>query len=370
MAQQPTYDFPLTAMLSALGMELPGLVILGLILLTVSLVLAFAVPSPTRFQEMIFRGLFGLAAASIASEIPGILDINSKVVSASGALAVFVLIYLFNPPKLIQEIKSKPPPATKAKETVTQTDKVPRLPSGDTIPPVSPLPQGSRMPHASNPLFVGRENELRELARKLTPGSGATVGVHAAIIGTPGVGKTQLAIEYVHRYSQFYHGVFWLDMETSENAQSEVARCGGPEGMALQDFDKKSLPDQAATAQATWKDGQVWLLVFDNVQDPDVVKQWRPKMGRCSVLLTSRRSEWPPELGIAPFPVETLPREKSLELLAKARPAITTDPAQRQSADEICDRLGDLALALSVAATYLRKYKSESLSQYLQALRK
>ena len=240
----------------------------------------------------------------------------------------------------------------------------------DAIPPLSPLPQGSRMPHASNPLFVGRENELKKLARKLTPGSGATVGVQAAVTGMGGVGKTQLAIEYVHRYGQFYHGVFWLDMETTENAQSEVARCGGPEGMALQDFDKKPLPDQAAAVQAIWEDGQVRLLVFDNVQDPAVVKQWRPKTGRCSVLVTSRRSEWPPELGIAPFPVETLPREKSLELLAKARPAIATDPAQRRSANQICDRLGDLALALSVAATYLRKYKRESLSEYLEALLK
>jgi tetratricopeptide (TPR) repeat protein len=240
----------------------------------------------------------------------------------------------------------------------------------EAIPPISPLPKGSRMPHASNPLFVGRENELRELARKLTPGSGTTVGVQAAVTGMGGVGKTQLAIEYVHHYGRLYQGVFWLDMEKLENAQSEVARCGGPEGMALQDFDKMSLPDQAAAVQARWEDGRAWLLVFDNVQDPDVVKQWRPKTGRCSVLVTSRRSEWPPELGIAPFPVETLPRENGLELLAQARLAITTDPAQRRSADEICDRLGDLALALSVAATYLRKYQRESLSEYLAALRK
>ncbi|MEE9234587.1 MAG: tetratricopeptide repeat protein [Candidatus Acidoferrales bacterium] len=240
----------------------------------------------------------------------------------------------------------------------------------EAIPPLSPLPQGSRMPHASNPLFVGRENELKKLARKLTPGSGTTVGVQAAVTGMGGVGKTQLAIEYVHHYGRLYQGVFWLDMETTENAQSEVARCGGPGGMDLPRFAQMSLPDQAAAVRATWEDGRAWLLVFDNVQEPVVVKQWRPKTGCCSVLVTSRRSEWPPELGIEPLPVETLPRENGLELLAQARPAITTDPAQRRSANQICDRLGDLALALSVAATYLRKYKRESLSQYLEALRK
>lgn len=56
-------------------------------------------------------------------------------------------------------------------------------PAAGTIPPAGPLPKGSRMPHASNPLFVGREKELRELAKTLTPGSGATVGVRAAVQG-------------------------------------------------------------------------------------------------------------------------------------------------------------------------------------------
>ncbi len=78
MAQQPTFDFPLTAMLSPLSMELPILVTLGLNLLAVSLVLALVVPRPTPFQEMIFRGLFGLAAASIASEIPGFLKVAPR----------------------------------------------------------------------------------------------------------------------------------------------------------------------------------------------------------------------------------------------------------------------------------------------------
>src|SRR4051812_13274329 len=34
----------------------------------------------------------------------------------------------------------------------------------DIIPPPMPLPQGSRVPLSSNPLFVGRERDLRALA--------------------------------------------------------------------------------------------------------------------------------------------------------------------------------------------------------------
>src|SRR5687767_1087664 len=34
----------------------------------------------------------------------------------------------------------------------------------DTLPAVAPLPGGSRMPFSPNPLFVGRETDLRTLA--------------------------------------------------------------------------------------------------------------------------------------------------------------------------------------------------------------
>jgi hypothetical protein len=57
-----------------------------------------------------------------------------------------------------------------------------------------------------------------------------------------------------------------------------------------------------------------------------------------------------------------------VELLAEVRPLIKKDPADRQTADKICDRLGDLPLALTVAAAYLRKYKYEKFADYLKAL--
>jgi len=78
----------------------------------------------------------------------------------------------------------------------------------------------------------------------------------------------------------------------------------------------------------------------------------------------------PPELGVTSLPLEKLPREKSLEYLAQERPAIDSDPGERDCADKICDRLGDLPLALRVAGAYLRRYRTETLAEYLQALEK
>jgi tetratricopeptide (TPR) repeat protein len=240
----------------------------------------------------------------------------------------------------------------------------------NTIPPVRPLPPGSRMPHAPNPLFVGRENEMRDLARMLTPGSGALVGVHAAVIGMGGVGKTQLAVEYAHRHGHLYQGgVFWMNFAGEEDPINEVARCGGPEGMDIAGWNEMKVPEQASRLQKAWEEAErASLLIFDNAEDPAAVEKWRPKSGHCSVLITCRRGDWPPEMGVNPLGIETLPREKSLELLAEVRPSINSNAKDREAADKICDLLGDLPLALTVAAAYLRKYKSESVSQYLKAL--
>jgi tetratricopeptide (TPR) repeat protein len=240
----------------------------------------------------------------------------------------------------------------------------------NAIPGVRPLPKGSRMPHASNPLFVGREEEMRALAQSLTPGSAGMVGVHAAVSGMGGVGKTQLAIEYAHRYGQRYPGgVFWLNFAKEEDIVTEVAACGGREAEKKSGWSGMNPPDQAKMVQQFWQESEAArLLIFDNAEDPALVEKWRPKHGRCGVLITCRRDEWPATMGVKRLPIETLPREKSLDLLAEVRQVIKSDSKEREVAGKICERLGDLPLALTVAAAYLRKYKSESVSEYLKAL--
>jgi hypothetical protein len=97
------------------------------------------------------------------------------------------------------------------------------------LPEIGPLPQGSRMPFAHNPLFVGREEELRALARQLRAGETSAVGEMklAAASGLGGIGKTQLAAEFVHRYGRYFEGgVFWMSFAEPAAVPAEVAACG------------------------------------------------------------------------------------------------------------------------------------------------
>ena len=93
----------------------------------------------------------------------------------------------------------------------------PRFPG--TIPPIWNVP-------ARNADFTGRGATLEKLRDKLA-GGGVAVVVAQALYGLGGVGKTQLALEYAHRFMADYDLVWWVPSERSEEislALAELAR--------------------------------------------------------------------------------------------------------------------------------------------------
>jgi len=74
----------------------------GVLFVSLMLVIALAVPNPTATQWFIFRVVLALAAAGIGAVLPGLIVVSvSKFVRAGGAIALFVLVYLSNPPQLV-----------------------------------------------------------------------------------------------------------------------------------------------------------------------------------------------------------------------------------------------------------------------------
>ncbi|MBV9790097.1 MAG: tetratricopeptide repeat protein, partial [Chloroflexi bacterium] len=239
-----------------------------------------------------------------------------------------------------------------------------------TIPEVGALPQGSRMPLSRNPLFVGREEDLRALAGVLKAGGTAAIGQIAAATGLGGIGKTQLATEFVHRYGQFFAGgVFWLSFADPAVVPSEVAACGGASGMDLgAEFESQPIDRQVQTVLTKWESNLPRLLVFDNCEDETLLDEWRPKHGGCRVIVTSRRQQWSPALGVQALHIEVLPRPESIALLRKFRPDLAEDDADLNA---IAAELGDLPLALHLAGSFLQKYRHAiTPAQYLERLRK
>src|SRR3990172_5274795 len=74
----------------------------GLVFIAVLLIIAVFIPKPSTFQIFVFRVVLALASAAFGATIPGFLKIQvplwaKGLISAGGALGLFVLIYTVNP---------------------------------------------------------------------------------------------------------------------------------------------------------------------------------------------------------------------------------------------------------------------------------
>jgi hypothetical protein len=74
----------------------------GFVCVATILTIAVFIPSPTLFQQRVFLSVLALALGGVAAVISGILDVQLALgkqlfVGATGALAVFVLVYFYNP---------------------------------------------------------------------------------------------------------------------------------------------------------------------------------------------------------------------------------------------------------------------------------
>lgn len=239
----------------------------------------------------------------------------------------------------------------------------------DIIPPPQVLPPGSRMPFGRNPLFVGREEDLKQLAQVLKGGETIAIGQveTAATTGLGGIGKTQLAGEFVHRYGHYFAGgIFWLSFAEAKAIPAEVAACGAVGAMELRpNFGELPLEDQIRLVMAEWQKPVPRLLVFDNCEAPELVAQWRPASGGCRVLITSRRIDWEPALGVQALPLDVLHRSESMALLRRHQPN-----ADDATLNAIAAELGDLPLALHLAGSYMARYRRViSPAEYLEQLR-
>src|SRR5664280_532873 len=207
---------------------------------------------------------------------------------------------------------------------------------------------------ARNPNFTGRDRMLEELHARL---SGATTVVVQALHGMGGVGKTQLAVEYAHRFAPDYQLVWWIDADQPALIPDQFAVLALKLGLPPQ----LPGPEAVETVLQVLQDRDGWLLVFDNVTDPRDLQPYRPAVASGRVLVTSRHPGWG-GLG-SHVQVDLFTRLESVLLLKRRIPELA-----EQVADELADELGDLPLALEQAAGYIESNGTDP-QRYLELFR-
>ncbi|MFF0390011.1 FxSxx-COOH system tetratricopeptide repeat protein [Kitasatospora sp. NPDC004615] len=193
--------------------------------------------------------------------------------------------------------------------------------------------------------FTGRDNVLAELHARLVEGTTALVAAPPqALQGLGGVGKTQLALEYAHRYKAYYDLIWWIDAEQTElitSALAELARLIRlPVG---DDVDKaaEAVRDALRRGMPTAR----WLLIFDNADTPADVRRFFPD-GPGHTLISSRNPNWS---GLARvLSVDVFDRSESIDHLCRRVGGLSREDAAR-----VAHEVGDLPLAVEVAAAWL-----------------
>ncbi|MBJ7901794.1 tetratricopeptide repeat protein [Streptomyces sp. DSM 110735] len=212
----------------------------------------------------------------------------------------------------------------------------------DACPPaesVSCPPRLTNLPFRAE-LFVGRGGELGLLrAASATPGR----PLAQVLRGLGGIGKSTLAARWAVECGPTHAPVWWIRAGSRSAIDAGIADLAD----ALQPSLAPLLPpEQRAEWGRRWLASHSgWLLVLDNVTNPDDVEPLLSRAPSGRFLITSQRATgWH---GVAEeIPLDVLSCDDAVRLFTRVRGGEDSDAA------ELCEELGCLPLAVTQAAAY------------------
>ncbi|WP_019073934.1 FxSxx-COOH system tetratricopeptide repeat protein [Streptomyces hokutonensis] len=221
----------------------------------------------------------------------------------------------------------------------------PRFPGAE--PPVWSVP-------VRNAAFTGRTELLEDLRLRLSDTGTATL-----LHGMGGVGKTQLATEYAHRYRGNYDVVWWIEAEFGDLALRQYSELASHLGVD----ERESISATADAVRDELRRGAKydrWLLIFDNATTPESIERLLVNSPAGHVLITTRNEGWA-QIGER-VEVDVFSRTESVEHLLHRVSAISAEDA-----DRVAEALGDLPLAVDQAAAWLNETGQDA-AEYLELL--
>jgi tetratricopeptide (TPR) repeat protein len=219
--------------------------------------------------------------------------------------------------------------------------------------------------------FTGRAAALDAIGAALERGAKTAITQATAVHGLGGIGKSTLAREFARAAAVAgrYSGVWWLRAEKSKDSATWDGIEQGLADLRTVLYPGLEPPKERAKAARDTLNflssggfEKPWLLVYDNVDDEEVLDTWAPP-ANVQVLMTSRHRNWGGE--VVPVEVEEWELDEAIRYL---REASGRGDLADAALTHIANELGRLPLALSHAAAYLKRNRAVTADTYLSEL--
>ncbi|MER6160288.1 FxSxx-COOH system tetratricopeptide repeat protein [Streptomyces sp. NPDC001868] len=208
--------------------------------------------------------------------------------------------------------------------------------------------------------FTGRDWALEELQSLLNRGGDS--GSRVSLRGISGVGKSQIAIEYAHRFGNDYDVVWWVNAGFRATAREQF----GDLATHLDVSVGREVGERIRAVQEALRTGKRhrrWLIIFDSADDMSQIEDLLPR-GNGHVLVTTLTQDWATSGSLAEIPVPSFLREESVAYVRRRAPRLT-----EREADQLAEAVQDLPLLLAQTAAWLDTNRMPA-KDYIELVRK
>ncbi|KAL9628452.1 MAG: hypothetical protein Q9164_007271 [Protoblastenia rupestris] len=243
------------------------------------------------------------------------------------------------------------------------------------------LPLLSHRAVERNPEFFGRDDVICLIDNHLLSESDASPSSLStfALCGMGGLGKTQIAIEYLFSRAKYFDTVVWLPADDKTILAQNMARIAIDLGLESEDDRIQNLvlscervlkwlanPIKVLNEPSDAGDKARWLMVFDNADDLKTLDGYWPTEGIGSVLVTSRDPKAKnhfqgPRNGLDLHPLSIEDGARFMEQLTQEQSLSNHD----NSLQSVSELLGGLPLAIAQMAHIMVDLRLTSYREFL-----
>ena len=296
--------------------------------------LLLAVENPASFSEVL-QGDIGQRRKNIESRLEPYFD---KLVKA--AVDEYVELAPWSPKFQIEALKDL---TNKVEEILKNTAK------GSVI--------FGRRPDIADSYYIEREEQVR--LRNLI---NEDPRLRVVLVGMRGCGKSQLASDLAQWCEkQKWHLVAWINATSKEQVRSGLIELADRLGIETQGRNEESIIEQCFSYLESGEPSDR-LIVFDNVEDINHLTKLVPRGDGLRVVVTTTNEHGWKNQSWDSIKVGVFSREDSIKCLLQI-----TDSKDREAADAVAQKLGDLPLAIAQAGATACE-EDWTLKQYISRL--